>query len=301
MFDAVATHEEEALLDAVPAFLGVSDMLKATPREEGGVRFVYLEASNEAVDYQGEVVLAKALADSADYYLRYGNLDLDHFTQIGAKQGIPNYELYEIGRPVDVRARDGKTFVKGQVYSGTGPAAERANGFWSSLVDLNPPARWYPSVGGKVITKSVAIDPVSKAKRAIISQVRWTNIGFSKTPVNLSVGPISTVPIGVLAKSMCAGGIDYAKALEAGYGTDAAALSGGAALRSQSLQQGVLSYWDFRDSLAGLIRSGKVNGGRPSDLVKVAHEQLGVKSADQAARYVQRFLADLEQHRSGKQ
>lgn len=301
MFDAVATHEETALLDAIPAFFGVSDMLKATPREEGGVRFVYIEASNEAVDYQNEVVLSKALSDSADYYLRYGNLDLDHYTQIGAKQGIPNYELYEIGRPVDVRARDGKTFVKGQIYSGTGPAAERANGFWSSLVDLNPPARWYPSVGGKVITKSVAIDPATKAKRAVISAVRWTNIGFSKTPVNLSVGPVSTVPIGVLAKSMCAGGIDFAKALEAGYGTDAAALSGGGALRTQSLQQGVLSYWDFRDSLAGLIRSGKVNGGRPSDLVKVAQEQLGVRSADQAARYVQRFLSDLEQHRSAKQ
>ena len=297
MFDAIATSEETALLDAVPAFLGVSDMLKATPREEGGLRIVYLEASNEAVDYQGEVVLAKALADSAEYYLRYGNVDLDHYTQIGAKQGIPNYELYEIGRPVDVQARDGKTFVKAQIYAGVGPAAERANGFWSSLVDLSPPARWYPSVGGKVISKSVAIDPLTKAKRAVISQVRWTNIGFSKTPVNLSVGPVSTVPIGVLAKSMCAEGIDFAKALEAGYGTDAAALSGGAAFRTQSLHKGVLSYWDFRDQLAALISSGAVNGGRPADLVKVAREQLGC-SADDAGRKVQRFLSDLEQHRS---
>lgn len=299
MFDALATAEESALLDAVPQFLGVSDMLKATPREEGGVRLVYIEASNEAVDYQGEVVLAKALKESADYYLRYGNLDLDHYTQIGAKQGIPNYELYEIGRPVDVQVRDGKTFVKGQVYSGTGPAAERANGFWSSLVDLSPPARWYPSVGGKVISKSVSIDPATKAKRAVISGVRWTNIGFSKTPVNLSVGPVSTVPIGVLAKSMCAEGIDFVKALEAGYGTDAAALSGGAAFRTQSLHKGILSYWDFRDQLAALIRGGEVNGGRPADLVKVARERFGL-AADQAATRVQRFLADLEQNRSSK-
>lgn len=299
MFDALATAEENALLDAVPQFLGVSDMLKATPREEGGLRFVYIEASNESVDYQGEVVLAKALKDSADYYLRYGNLDLDHYTQIGAKQGIPNYELYEIGRPVDVQVRDGKTFVKGQIYAGTGPAAERANGFWSSLVDLSPPARWYPSVGGKVISKSVSIDPVSKAKRAVISGVRWTNIGFSKTPVNLSVGPVSTVPIGVLAKSMCAEGIDFSKALEAGYGTDAAALTGGAAFRTQSLHKGILSYWDFRDQLAALVRGGEVNGGRPADLVKVARERFGL-AADDAARRVQRFLADLEQNRSSK-
>jgi hypothetical protein len=299
MNDALATAEETRLLDAVPQFLGVSDMLKATPREEGGVRFVYLEASNESVDYQGEVVLSKALSESADYYLRYGNLDLDHYTQIGAKQGIPNYELYEIGRPVDVQVRDGKTFVKGQVYSGTGPAAERANGFWSSLVDLSPPARWYPSVGGKVISKSVSIDPATKAKRAVISGVRWTNIGFSKTPVNLSVGPISTVPIGALAKSMCAEGFDFTKALEAGYGTDAAALTGGGAFRTQSLHKGILSYWDFRDQLAALIRGGEVNGGRPADLVQAARERFGM-AADQAATRVQRFLADLEQNRSSK-
>lgn len=297
MFDVITTPEETALLDAVPAFLGVSDMLKATPREEGGLRFVYLEASNEAVDYQGEVVLAKALADSVDYYMRYGNIDLDHYTQIGAARGIPNYETFEIGRPIDVQARDGKTFVKGQIYAGSGVAAERANSFWSSLVDLSPPARWYPSVGGKVISKSVALDKVSGAKRAVITAVRWTNIGFSKTPVNLSVGPVSTVPIGVLAKSMCAEGIDFAKALAAGYGTDAAALTGGAAFRTQSLEKGVLSYWDFRDQIADLIRGGAVNGGRPSDLVKMARERLGL-AADDAAQKVQRFLADLNQHRS---
>jgi hypothetical protein len=264
------------LLDAVPQFLGVSDMLKATPREEGGVRFVYLEASNESVDYQGEVVLAKALSESADYYLRYGNLDLDHYTQIGAKQGIPNYEMYEIGRPVDVQVRDGKTFVKGQIYSGTGPAAERANGFWSSLVDLSPPARWYPSVGGKVITKSVAIDPETKAKRAVISQVRWTNIGFSKTPVNLSVGAVSTVPIGVLAKSMCAEGIDFAKTLRPvteptrrAWAEVALCVSSPSTKESSPIG---ISATSSRISFG----AAKVNGGSPAGLVKVARERFGL-------------------------
>lgn len=290
------SDEEKGLLDAVPAYLSISQMLKATPITEGVDRFIYLEASNESLDQEGEVVLAKALAESASYYLKFGNLDLDHYTQIGARAGIPNYELFEIGRPVDVAVRDGSTFVKGQVYSGSGPAADRANAFWSSLTELNPPARWYPSVGGSVIGKSVVIDPDTKAKKAVINKVRWTNIGFSKTPVNANLATVSTVPFGALAKSLCAEGFDFAKAVEAGYGTDSAMLSGGGALRKQSLEPSLLSYWDFRDGLADLIRKGKVSGGKPAELVKVAQERFGM-SPDVAAASVERFLSDLEQRR----
>lgn len=291
--------EDRDLLAAVPSYLSISQMLKASPVVEGGDRFIYLEASNEALDQQGEVVLAKALADSASYYLKFGNLDIDHYTQIGAKAGIPNYELFEIGRPVDVAVRDGSTFVKGQVYSGTGPAAERANSFWSSLTELSPPARWYPSVGGSVAAKSVVIDPLTKAKRAVIQKVRWTNIGFSKTPVNANLATVSTVPFGALAKSFCDGGWDFVKAMEAGYGTDSAALSGAGALRKQSLDSGVLSYWDFRDALAGLIREGKVSGSKPAELVKVAQGRFGM-AADVAAASVERFLGDLQMGLKGK-
>lgn len=284
--------EERGLLDALPSYLSISQMLKATPVTEGRDRFIYLEASNEALDQQGEVVLSKALADSSAYYLKFGNLDIDHYTQIGARAGIPNYELFEIGRPVDVQVKDGTTFVKGQIYSGTGPAADKANAFWSSLVEVNPPARWYPSVGGAVIEKSVIIDPDTKSKRAVIKKVRWSNIGFSKTPVNANLATVSTVPFGALAKSWSSEGFDFAKALEAGYGTDSATLTGGGALRTQSMAQGVLSYWDFRDKLASSIRNREV-AAKPADLVKFAQKNHGM-SPDIAAASVERFLGDLE-------
>lgn len=285
--------EDRGLLDAVPSYLSITQMLKASPVVEGVDRFIYLEASNESLDQQNEIVLAKALEDSAAYYLKFGNLDIDHFTQIGAKAGIPNYELFEIGRPVDVAVRDGTTFVKGQIYSGSGPAAERANSFWSSLTELNPPARWYPSVGGSVIAKSVIIDPETKAKRAVINKVRWSNIGFSKTPVNANLATVSTLPFGALAKSLCAEGFDFMKAIEAGYGTDSAALSGGGALRKQSLESNLLSYWDFRDHLAEAIRKKRVSGARPAELVNFARKQFGMP-ADRAAASVERFLSDLQ-------
>lgn len=282
------------LLAGIPDYLSIGSMLKATPQVDGGRRIVYFEASNEGLDQQGEVVAAKALAESADYFKRYGNIDIDHFTLIGAKTGIPDYAMYEIGRPVDVRQERGTTFVKAEIYAGTGPAAERANQFWSSLTEISPPARWYPSVGGSVLEKAVEIDPSTKLRKAIIKKVRWNNIGVSKTPVNQHVSTCATVPVGAFAKCWTAAGLDLAKALEAGYGTDSAAMTGGSAMRRQSLDGVIHSYFDFRDKIAGSMRSGSA-GKNPGarDLVAHAVKQFGLP-LDQAAEWVERFMRDLK-------
>lgn len=289
------------LLADIPDYLSIGSLLKATPVTEGARRIVYFEASNEGLDQQGEVVAAKALAESADFFKRYGNIDIDHYTLIGkpnpqtGRPGIPGCELYEIGRPVDVRQEKGATFVKAEIYAGAGPAAEKANEFWSSLTDISPPARWYPSVGGSVLEKAVEFDPATKLRKAIIKRVRWTNIGVSRTPVNQHVGTCATVPVGAFAKCWTAAGLDLSKALEAGYGTDAAALAGGAALRQQSLDRRVHSYFDFRNKLAADLRKG-LAGSNPGarELVEHAASAFGMPS-DQAAEYVERFMRDLKQ------
>lgn len=282
------------LLAGIPEFLSIGSMLKATPSTEGERRFVYFEASNEGLDQQGEVVAAKALSDSADFFMRYGNIDIDHYTLIGPKLGIPDYALYEIGRPSDVRQEGGRTFVKAEIYSGAGPAAERANQFWSSLTEIRPPARWYPSVGGKVLDKAIEFDPKTKLRKALIKAVRWYNIGVSKTPVNQHVSTCATVPVGAFAKCWTAEGLDLAKALEAGYGTDSAALTGGAALRKQSLDGAVRSYFDFRNKLAAALRGGRV-GVNPGVRDLIAYGATKFKlSRDEASEWVERFLRDLK-------
>lgn len=285
---------DRELLAACPDYLSIGAMLKATPMQEGGKRFVYIEASNEALDQQNEVVMQKALKDSADWYLQYGNLDIDHFTQIGAKAGIPNYNSYEIGQPIEVQFAGDKTFVKGEILSGSGPVAAQANEFWSSLVDRDPPAKWYPSVGGVVQEKAIEIDPKTKLRKAFIKKVRWSNIGFSKTPVNQNVPTVATVPFGALAKSWGAAGLDFAKAIEAGYGTDSAALTGGAALREQSLDHGPAYYIDFRNKLAADMRSGAI-GENPGmqDLVRYCVKKFSLP-LDEAAECVERFVRDLK-------
>ncbi|HEY0206513.1 MAG TPA: hypothetical protein VGC15_20465 [Acetobacteraceae bacterium] len=273
------------------SLLSFPGFFKAQAVEEAGERFVYLEASNEARDLQGEIVLAKALEESAPYYLRYGNLDLDHLTQIGAKQGIKNPYLYEIGRPVDVQCSRGRTFVKAAIYAGDTPVAEHANAYWDSVTKLRPGKRWYPSVGGQVMDKGPAFDPATRTTGVVVKTVRWTNIGLSATPVNPAVPEVSTVPIGTLAKCWGAAGLDLSKALEAGAGTDSATLSGGAALRKQSLDRGIHSYWDFRDEMAGAVRKKRTTGAA-ADLVQHAHDNFGLSKA-QAAEWADRFHADL--------
>lgn len=288
-------HDDE-LLCGLPDYISVGGMLKATPATEGGERFCYFEASNEGVDQQNEVVAAKALADSAGYFLRYGNIDIDHFTLLGKPNpakgyaGIPNYEHFEIGRPVDVRQRDGVTFVKAQIYSGSGPAVEKANDFWSSLVDVTPPKRWYPSVGGAVLEKAVEIDSKTQMRKAIIKRVRWNNIGVSKTPVNQHVGNCATMPLGAFAKAMGPGGLDLAKALEAGYGTDSATLSGGGALRRQSLDGA--QYSRLREQVCAAIRDGRIHTPAADAISAFVATHFGL-SLDEAAGFTERLMRDI--------
>lgn len=275
-----------------PHYLCISGLLKARPVTEGARRFLYMEASNEAIDLQGEKVLAKSLADSADYFLRYGNIDLDHRTLMPARPGENPY-LWEIGQPIEAQIDGDRTFVKAELYSGDSPSAANANMVWDSLTAISPPARWYPSVGGQILERTADVDPLTKARINLISKVRWNSVGLSRTPVNSAVPSVATVPIGVLTKCCSPAGLDLAKALAAGYGTDSATLTDGAALRQQSLEpqvQAILPYGHWRDLLAKKLR--------PETLAHdLAHEHN--LSLDEARAHVRRFVHDLHTARHG--
>jgi hypothetical protein len=300
--------DDAARMAEAPEFVSIGSLLKATPKEEGGERIIYMEASNEGVDQTSEVVLAKALAEQAGFYKKFGNLDLEHYTVIGAKLGVPDYLTYEIGKPLDVRQRDGSTFVKAMLYKGEGPLAEKANMVWDGMTKITPPFRWFPSVGGSVLAKSLQIDPKTGAQKKLITKVRWSNIGLSRTPVNQHLGGCTPIPIEVFAKSLLAGTCDeldwdMVKTLTAGYGTDSADLAGGAAMRKQSLDgadasrrsgRDGMNYWHFRDALASAIRSGEA-GSKPdlATLVTYAASRFDLPQ-DEAAELVERFANDLK-------
>jgi hypothetical protein len=282
------------ILGSAPDYVSIGGIFKATPHSEGDRRFVYFEASNEGLDQQGEVIVAKALHESSDYFLRYGNVDIDHLTKIGPKLGIPDAARYEIGLPVEVRQDGNSTFVKSEIFTGDGQIAEKANMYWDSLTKLSPPQRWYPSVGGQSLAKAIEVDPKTQGRKVVIKKVRWFNIGMSKTPVNQHVGTCATMPVGAFAKAMSESGLDIAKALEAGYGTDSASLTGGAALRKQSLYGTPANYFDWRNQISKAMRDGRA--GRNPDraaLVKFSSDAFGI-GADQSAEYVERFVRDIK-------
>lgn len=280
-------------------------MLKATPATEGDDRIIYFEASNEGIDQQGERVLAKALAESASIFKAHGNIDIDHLSLLrkGTTEGVES----EIGFPVDAVINDKRTFVKAKLYKGESRLAKNANMVWESLTAISPPARWYPSVGGSILGRSTQVDPLTKAQVTVVEKVRWTNVALSRTPVNQHVGTVGTTPIGTFCKSL--NGFVLSKGLEAGYGTDSASLTGGGALRIQSLHGSTSNYFDFCEHLSRAINrlnNRAVLRGRDGNFsdVKVlksladfATSSLGIDPAD-AVAMTARFMSDLKRRTS---
>lgn len=230
---------DEFILDA-------SSFAKAVPREEDGHRFVYCEASNDQTDLQGESIFQKALHDAAPYFIAKGNIDLDHMTVLGHRLGVENPYRFEIGRPVEVRPAPDATLVKGEIYRGH----DMAEWFWKSLTEWKPAKQWYPSVAGTVLEREQVLDPGTRAVKSVIKSVRWNNLAFSTEPVNHRVPAVSVVPLAAFAKSFAGAGVtgsssglcqweplsdELRKTLTAGYGTDHATLTGGAALRRESV------------------------------------------------------------------
>ncbi len=222
------------------------DFMKARPVEEGGRRYVYCEAGNESWDQQNERIMKSALLGSRELFLRQGNIDIDHMTVLGYALKIPNPHSYEIGLPLEVREGPSGVFVKGEIYRGNA----RADEWWHSVTKQEPPMRWFPSVYGHAAPdgKRDVFDPSSQSHRTVITKALWKGLAFAKTPQNLSVPGVSVQPFGAFAKAaiaaleapVCIG--DHCdcikKAVEgASYATDSTALSGGAALRGQSLDR----------------------------------------------------------------
>lgn len=280
------------LLSTIPDFMVFGTMLKATPATEGLDRIIYVEASKEAKDIDGEIVLAKALRDSADYFLKFGVLDLDHksMPSVAQKMGLVAEE-WAIGQPVDVRFDGDTTVVKAKLYGGDTPLAAKANNVWDGLTKLNPPARYYASVGGQVLGREVRLDPATGDRIPVVTKTRWSNLALSAQPVNPHLNTASTAPLGVFAKSLNA--YVFNKALEASYATDPAGMTGGAALRMQSLDSKPVSYIEFRDRLSAAIRRSAGGLGGARGITALATRELGL-SEDQATEWVGRFLRDLD-------
>ena len=117
--DAMVAEREAESQSADSLFVGL-DFLKATPHTEGERRFVHFEASNDALDQEGERILKSALFADRAFYLEKGNIDLEHLTILGYRMVDPatgrllikNPRDYEIGILLEVRETPRGIFTK---------------------------------------------------------------------------------------------------------------------------------------------------------------------------------------------
>ena len=199
-------------------------------RKEGGQWIVYLEASNEARDQEGEKMDVEALQKAKHYYLTHGVISWDHKHK---QTGEPRFI---IGEPLDVRfAEDNRTLVKGFLYQKN----KIAQDVWSNI--QSGAKKLGASVGGGILQKS----------NGTIRRVVWDETAITHKPINdETLGGVSVMPFA-----------EFAKALSAGGGVDAAAFTGGRALTPESLQGNVTTREALRstfDSFLKAVRTRKI-------------------------------------------
>jgi len=221
------------------------EILKSGEERNGRIPITIIPSSSN-IDRVSDKMITKAFTKKCmDSFLYDGVLDYDHISVLG-KTPLSRAEAI-IGEPQ-------KMFIKNQV-----PVVE---GF---LFKNNPyvkncvlPAleaesnRIAASLGGKIIKKSSAIDPVSKKKVNTISEIKLNHIAL--TPLSRAVNQDTSVELrksfngneeteiifdkyDTFIKSFTDPEV-LQKALQAGSATNIAGLSGGQAVQMQSLEGG---------------------------------------------------------------
>ena len=219
-----------------------TELIKAA--EEDGKWTVYLEASNEALDLENETIIMKALKDASDYFLTHGVLSWDH------KHKQLNDPSFIIGEPSDVAfTSNNSTLVKGFLYKEN----KKAQGVWENI--LSKSSRFGSSVGGYILKKAQELG------KQVVSKVLWDETAITHKPVNdTTLGKVQLIPFA-----------EFAKALTAGGGVNAANFTGGRALTKESLQGttiDIINYTVFQNiftSFMKSLKSGKLDNY--SDLV----------------------------------
>jgi hypothetical protein len=195
--------------------------------EEDGKWIVYLQASNEIEDQDKETVDVAALKKARDYYLSHGILSWDHKHKVTGDPG------FIIGEPLDVRFTNrNETLVKGFLYKYN----DIAQSVWKNI--KSKARRLGASIGGGILQKA----------ESAIKQVIWDETALTHKPVNDgTLGNVQIVPFA-----------EFAKALTAGGGVNAAAFVGGRALSPESLQGStvdVLPMNDLRGMFSDLLKA----------------------------------------------
>ena len=234
-----------------------------------------VEASNENLDLQNQIVLQNALMESKEEFLKGGVISYNHLHKRKDEQGnVIADDSMIIGEPVDVLfdEKTKKTIVKGKLYA----TNEKAKDIIKMLKAGSTRVR--ASIGG-IFPKIIKNVKTGVEK---ITHVLWNDLALTTMPVNNTVG------YAVFAKSMTAAQfvealpIEIKKSLCAGYSTDSATTTGGQALIPEDTNTKTIDATEkaqtpetnIQEAVAGLIemlKRGRVNGTQDAADYLVAH------------------------------
>ena len=236
-----------------------------------------VEASNENLDLQNQIVLQNALMESKEEFLKGGVISYNHLHKRKDEQGnVIADDSMIIGEPVDVLfdEKTKKTIVKGKLYA----TNEKAKDIIKMLKAGSTRVR--ASIGG-IFPKIIKNVKTGVEK---ITHVLWNDLALTTMPVNNTVG------YAVFAKSMTSAQfveklpIEIKKSLCAGYNTDSATTTGGQALIPEDTNTKTIDATETAQTLkantpdaevvAGLVEMlnrGRVNGKQDAADYLVAH------------------------------
>jgi hypothetical protein len=240
--------------------------------DENGNFIFEVEASNENLDIQKQIVLQRALLESKDHFLSNGVVSYDHLHKRRGQDGqIISDPAMIIGEPVEVRTEGTRTIVRGILYKSN----EIAQDIWKKLKDKS--SRVKASIGG--IFPKVVKDAAS-GKEKIVS-VLWNDLALTFSPINSTVAP-------AFAKSYLEP-FELAKALMAGAGMDHKTFTNGRAIIPEDVESHTItvtetgSNAELEDKIRGLMAA--LNTGE-------------VKGYKQAIKYLKNQGLDMEQART---
>lgn len=181
------------------------EIRKSTGKTDDFGNYIFeVEASNENLDLQNQIVLQRALMESKDEFLKGGVISFDHLHKRRDEKGnIISDPSMVIGEPIDVYfdETNKKTIVKGKLYSNN----EKAKDLIKMLKAGSTRVR--ASVGG------IFPQVVKNLKTGVekITHVLWSDLALTTSPVNNTVGSA------VFAKSMsAANSVTRSQAFQAG-------------------------------------------------------------------------------------
>ena len=250
--------------------------------DENGNYFFEVEASNENVDLQDQIVLQNALMESKDEFLKGGVISYDHLHKRRDDKGnIISDPSMVIGEPVDVKfdTATKSTVVVGKLYATNDKAKEIIKMLKAGSTRVRA------SVGG------IFPEVLKNIKTGVekITHVLWNDLALTVSPVNNTVGSA------VFAKSMSSAEfirylpLELKKSLCAGYGTDSNGMTGGRALIPEDTNTKTVDITEKSNTkdektviaeLVELLKRGRVKGKEDAIAYLVANGINKVKAGE---------------------